>query len=175
MLRSSLFLVLLMMVACDSSTDDLAGLIGTQNVPLMVTSATVADGHISVESQLTPATFLTRVETELDRDVTHVDLLNVTLSLPTPNSPPWSALFGATMTVSLVPDSTGAALAVASATPPADNSDVAAKVSVSRATLDQFPDIAAGRFKVRLSGDAAGDIASDVSQAVLVRLELSAF
>ena len=162
---------------CFADETDVAGLIASQFASMRLTEEHIVDGTCANEVALNPDTFLTSVRERLGRPIDSVELTRIGLAAGTTveGVDRWSQVFDNQVTVSLVvagsPPITAGTLTV----PASGLGPVEGRVSVSRETLDRFPDIAEGRFSVRLSGPSAGSVTEPFDLPVRVELEFLTF
>ena len=88
----------------------------------------------------------------------------------------WSDLYEGELLVQLVPSSGGTPLPIGKVSVPAGGLEpLTATVTTSRGALDAAPDIAAGRFSVRLLAGSARAASDAFALSVRVEIELMAF
>lgn len=183
--RSPLFLVVASAVvaaslgACDvfdHGKTDLAGLIGTQFVPMSIDEGGIDNGTLSSEAQLAPASFLTAVKEKFGRDFERVELSAVRMKVRSPaNITAWSDLYSGQVSVAFIPASNPVAIVVAHGNPPAGVADFTFDVTASKTSFDAFPDIAAGNFRIQVSGTTPKGEAETFSQPVTIEVEFLVF
>jgi len=163
-------------VSCNlDDGEDLAGLIGTQFVPLGVDTADVDGTTLRSVGVVTNASFLTAVKREFGRDPKRVELASLSLRVNTPSVEDWSYLWSGEVQVAFVPASTQTRVVVARGTPPASFAEFAPKLSVSSTTLDISPDFAAGNFTIEVSGSTDRIATDNFQQQVVMEIEFVVF
>jgi len=169
--------LLVLLPGCFADETDVAGLIASQFASLRLTEQQVVDGACTHEVALNPDTFLSAVRERLGRPIESVELTRLALAAGTTveEVDRWNEVFDGPVTVSIVvagsPPITSGLLTI----PASGLGPIEGRVSVSRATLDRFPDIAAGRFSVRLSGPSTRSVTDAFELPVRVELELLTF
>jgi hypothetical protein len=162
---------------CFADETDVAGLIASQFASMRLTEEHIVDGRCSHEVALNPDTFLSSVRERLGRPIDSVELTRIGLAAGTTveGVDRWSEVFDNEVTVFFVvagsPPITAGTLTV----PTSGLGQVTGRVRVSRDTLDRFPDIAAGRFSVRLSGSSTGAVTDAFDLPIRVELEFLTF
>lgn len=159
----------------DHGDEDLAGLIGTQFVPMTIDQSGVAEGTLKTEAQVAPASFLTAVKEKFGRDFERVELSAVRIKAQNAGVAAWSDIYSGEVSVALIPASQAAAIVVAKGTPPAGTAELAPTVTAGPKALDAFPDIAAGNFRVQVSGATPKGSGDSFSQTVTIELEFLVF
>lgn len=155
--------------------EDLAGLIGTQFVPLSIDDAGVEDGVITSEALVAPASFLTAVKKQFGHDFSRVELSAVRLRIQTPTITAWSAVYSGEVSVAFVPSSNPVAIVVAHGSAPAGVSDFVLDVTASKTAFDDYPDIAKGNFRIQVSGATPKSDTDTFAQPVVVEVEFLVF
>ncbi len=162
---------------CFADETDVAGLIASQFASMRLEEQHIVDGACTNEVALNPDTFLTSVRERLGRPIDSVELTRIGLQAGTTveGVDSWSQVFDNQVTVFFVvagnPPITAGKLTV----PASGLGPVEGRVSVSRETLDLFPDIAEGRFSVRLSGPSSGAVTEPFDLPLRVELEFLTF
>jgi len=173
-LCSSIAVVSVVLSGCDllNQEVDAAGVIGSQFVAFTFNEGSGSGSELVAEAEVTPERFLPTVRERVGRAANSVDLLRVRLEAGTSASgvASWGEVFSGPLTVTLVP-ATGTPLNVATAAIVPGLAAIEGDVTTDREALDRLPDIAAGRFTVRISG--LGSRAADAAPFSLpVRAEL---
>jgi hypothetical protein len=154
---------------------DVAGVIGSQFVSMTIDESGSSGSFLGAEAALTPERFLPNVQERVGRAATSVDLLRVRLEAGTATGvASWGEVFDNPLTVTFVP-ATGAPINVATGALVPGLAAIEMDVTTDREYLDQLPDIAAGRFSVRLSGVSARTSDEVFTLPVRVELEFVAF
>lgn len=170
--------------SCDALTDngneDIAGLIGSQFVPITVTGASISNGVITGETALRPESFLTNLRAKLGHTPTRVDLLRISVERPIESTgagvDAWAELFTDKVELFIVPEGSDLPILVGEGSRPATGVAAwAPEVAIPRGGLDRFPAVAEGRFAVRLSGVTSKAASDSFSFPIRIELELMAF
>jgi len=178
--RLPLLLVLLStFAACDALNDetDVSGLIASQFVSLSLAPEGIAGGLLVSEKAVNAETFLAQLREQLPT-IDSVSLLRVKVeAMPTGavDVAAWSDVYQGELLVVLVPQS-GAPIQVAQVTVPESGLAIlSATVTTTQGALDKAPDIAAGRFSVRLTGGTTRAASDTFALTARVELEFLAF
>ncbi len=166
------------LVGCDLLGEgvDVAGVIGSQYVSLEFDEGSGLGSTLVAEAEVTPERFLPNVQERVGRPATSVDLLRVRLEAGTGATgvTAWSEVFSGPLTVTIEP-ANGSPLTVAMATLVSGLGAIEGEVTSSRESLDTLPDIAAGRFSVKVSGESARTSGASFTLPVRAELEFVYF
>ena len=178
--RTLLPLLCLHLTACDLFDDetDVAGLIASQFVAITVDGADVADGLLTSDGAVNPDNFLANLREQMGT----IESVNVTrIALVASNTErvevsKWADVYTGEVLVQLVPSSGGAPILVGKVNVPAFGLDpLSPSVQTSREALDAVPDIAAGRFSVRLTAGTPRAATDAFKLPIRVEIEFIAF
>jgi len=174
-------LVMLFAPSCDSLDDesDIAGLIASAFVTISVDEADLAGGTLTSETAVESSSFLANIREKMGT-IDSVKLSRIELRpavTDTENVDAWADAYTGELTVQLVPASAaGAGVAVGKVAVPASGLELLApQVTVTQEQLDASPDIAAGRFTVRLTAASPRAAGDTFLLPVRVELEFIAF
>lgn len=174
----------LFQVSCDALTDngndDVAGLIGSQFIPITLTGASVSEGLIAGQTTLRAESFLTNLRAKLGHDPTRVDLVRIGVERPEASTgagiASWAEAFSDKVEIQILPEGSGIPILVGEGTRPATGVAAwAPRVLIPRGGFDNYPAVAEGRFTVRISGTTAKSATDTFSFPVRVELEFIAF
>lgn len=180
----ALLVVAPVLSSCDFLTDngeeDVAGLIGSQFVPITLTGASVSNGIIAGETAVKPEAFLTNLRAKLGHEPTRVDLVRIGLEWPETSTgagiASWAEAFDDKVEIQVLPEGSNIPILVGeSSRPDTGLAAWAPKVVIPRGGFDNYPAVAQGRFTVRLSGSTSKTSADQFSLPVRVELEIIAF
>jgi|GEM_PF-2665722 len=167
------------LLACDTlaGETDVSGLIASQFVSVTLDQDGVDGASIVAAKAVTPETFLTQVREKMSV-IDSVSIARVKIE-PLANgavaADAWSDVVSDQLVVALVPAS-GDPIEVAHvAVPTAGREALLATVTATRAQLDAAPDIAAGRFLVRLSASTPRAASDTFALTARVEIEFIAF
>lgn len=173
-------LPVLHVAACDALTDDtdVGGLIATQGVLVVVDGPDVAEGVLVSDGAVNPDTFLAVLREKMDT-IASVNVLRITLEASNQERvevSKWADLYQGELLVQVVPSSGGAPIQIGRVAVPEFGLDpLSPTVTATREALDAAPDIAAGRFSVRLTAGTTRSASESFKLPVRVELELIAF
>lgn len=175
----SIVTLLALASGCDSlaGETDVTGLIASQFVSVTLDQDAVDGGAIAAEKAVNPDTFLAQVREKMAT----IDAVSITrikidaLDNGAVGADAWSDILSGELVVTLVPQS-GNPIEAAHVTVPASGRDVlVTTVTATRAQLDAAPDIAAGRFSVRLSAATPRQASDTFALTARVEIEFIAF
>jgi len=176
--RLALLLVPLL-AACDAlaGETDVSGLIASQLVSVALSPEGVAGGLLVSEKAVNPDTFLAQIRGQM-ASIESVSITRVqveALGNGAVDVAAWSDVYQGELLVVLVPTS-GNPIQVAQVSVPTSGlATLTATVTTSREALDAVPDIAAGRFTVRLTGGTGRAATDTFALTARVSLEFIAF
>lgn len=163
--------------ACDVLNDDedVSGLIAVHPVVVKLAPTGVADGLLSGETAVNPATFLAQIREQMPT----IDSVGITRIKLVPGTATgvaaWADVFQGELLVQLVPEG-GQPVQVGKVTTPTGGLEtLTVTVTTDRTTLDGSPAIAEGRFSVRLVGGTPRAASDAFALDVRAEVEFMAF
>lgn len=164
---------------CDAFDDDtdLGGLIASQFVSITVDPADIADGFLTSDGEVTPETFLVQLEDKAS-SITSVNVSRIELA-PGANGVEgvvaWADVYQGELLVQLVP-SGGSPVQIGRVEVPATGLDeLSVPVTTNRSALDSAPNIAAGRFAVRVTAGTPRTAGDDFQLPLRAEIEFQVF
>jgi len=177
---SLLPLVAVAVAACDALTDDsdIGGLIASHFTSVLVDGPDVSAGVLVSDGAVNPDTFLANLREQMGT-IESVDVLRIELRASNEERvevSKWADVYQGEILVQLVPSSGGAPVQIGRVAAPEFGLDpLTATVTTRREVLDGVPDIAAGRFSVRLTAGTPRSASDSFKLPIRVELELIAF
>ncbi len=174
------FALLMPLSGCDLFDDDedVGGLIASQFVTVTVDPSDLSGGLLVSDAAVNSDTFLASLKERMG-EIESVNVTRISIE-PSPSGvegvTAWSDLYQGELLVLLLPAGGGPAQQIGRVTVPESGfAALSPLVTTTRQALDAVPDIAAGRFSVRLSAGSTRTAADTFSAPIRVEIELVAF